>query len=359
MKPPQKVSLLDITSGSRMHIIDPLSDPRWEPFIEGNESACAFHSSGWLRALAKTYGYEPLAVTSSPAASELSDAVLLCRVESWATGRRLVSLPFTDHCQVLANDDTNVPELAKHVAEFAAREKYRFCELRPLAPVRFGDQHRSGVYAIHWLDLRPSIESIFRGFDKDSIQRKLRRAEREGLQYEEGSSAEMIDKFYRLLLRTRRRHQLPPQPIEWFRNLAESMRGSIQFRLALKEEEPIAAIVTLTDRNTIIYKYGGSDERYHATGSMPFLFWRAIQEAKATGRVAMDFGRSDLDNPGLIRFKDEWGTSRAELTYYRFPAPKGAGTRAGLAERAATAVFSRIPDRVLAAAGRLMYRHIG
>ena len=32
-----------------------------------------------------------------------------------------------------------------------------------------------------------------------------------------------------------------------------------------------------------------------------------------------DFGRSDLDNPGLLTFKDRWGATRSSLIYSGFP----------------------------------------
>ena len=316
-----------------MYIFDPVTDARWTTLVEQHPDACAFHSRGWIEALARTYGYKTIAVTSSEPGQSLADALPLCRVESWATGRRLVSLPFTDHCQPLAGSGA-AAETVKFISEFAERERYRFCEFRPLRAVDgLTGANRSASYCFHSLDLTASAEAIFNRLDKDSIQRKIRRADRENLKYEEGRSPEIIDKFYRLMLLTRRRHQLPPQPIDWFRNLAHTMGDAIQFRCALKDQTPVASIVTLTHRNSIIYKYGCSDEGYHATGSMPFLFWRTIQEAQTAGIPCMDFGRSDVDNPGLIRFKDQWGTRRTELTYYRFPAPRHSAKNSGLAEQ--------------------------
>src|SRR4051794_35545435 len=113
-----------------MYIIDPLTDSRWSPFVEQHGSACAFHSEGWLRALWLTYSYRTFAVTSSSPGSELSDALPVCRVESWATGRRLVALPFTDHCQPLLGCDVAMPRKAfEFLVELSQREKYKFIEI--------------------------------------------------------------------------------------------------------------------------------------------------------------------------------------------------------------------------------------
>ena len=255
--------------------------------------------------------------------------------------------------------------MGKHLgflAELLQSENYKFVEIRPastLVDPSVKGENRSSQYFIHWLDTTPPLEKIFNTFHKDSIQRKVRRAEREGLQYEDGRSPQIIRKFYALLVRTRQRHQLPPQPIEWFQNLAQTMGDSIQFRIALKDALPVAAIVTLKHRHAVTYKYGCSDERYHATGSMPFLFWRMIQDAKSASIPLVDFGRSDLDNPGLIRFKDQWGTRRTDLVYYRFPVSAPRRDSVGLGGRAARAVTGRLSPAILKIVGRLIYRHIG
>ena len=66
---------------------------------------------------------------------------------------------------------------------------------------------------------------------------------------------------------------------------------------------------------SMIYKYGFSGARYHNLGAMPFLYWKAIQEAKRNTATEFDFGRSELDNKELITFKNRWAASRPNLTY--------------------------------------------
>jgi hypothetical protein len=80
-----------------MMVIDPLNDIRWTRFVETHPRASLFHSVPWLQALQRTYRYEPLVYTRCPQGQDLTDGIAFCRVESWLTGRRLVSLPFSDH----------------------------------------------------------------------------------------------------------------------------------------------------------------------------------------------------------------------------------------------------------------------
>ena len=243
--------------------------------------ASAFHKRGWLEALTRTYGYESLLLTSAPAGKPLSDGIVLCRVSSWITGTRLVSLPFADHCEPLLNDLDECREFMNWLRAECDRQQWRYVELRPLLAAQDAGHglQPSRSYCFHELDLRPSLEQIFRGWHKDSIQRRIRRAERERFSYEAGRSEQLVDEFYRLLPITRRRHQLLPQPRTWFRNLVNCMGDGIEIRLARKNGALIPAMLTLRHRLTVVYKQWCSDEKFHRLGGMPFLFWRLIEES--------------------------------------------------------------------------------
>jgi lipid II:glycine glycyltransferase (peptidoglycan interpeptide bridge formation enzyme) len=178
------------------------------------------------------------------------------------------------------------------------------------------------------------------------------------MEYEVGRSKQLLDEFYRLLLITRRRHRAIPQPRAWFRNLIESMGDKLQIRVVRKDRNPIAAMLTLRHRATIIYKYGCSDQRFHSLGAMPLLFWRLIEESRNSGGQRIDLGRSDLDNDGLITFKEKFGTARRLLTYYRYPRPEREERIRRWDSRAVRQFFSILPDTALSTAGKLLYRHL-
>jgi CelD/BcsL family acetyltransferase involved in cellulose biosynthesis len=344
-----------------VHSLDPLADHRWDDLVVRHPCAAAFHQRGWLEALARTYGYQPFALTSAAEGEPLQDGVVLCRVSSWLTGTRLVSLPFADHCDPLLNESGESLEFMSWLRAECDRQRWRYIELRPLSPGNDGTLgiQPSRSYCFHELDIRMSLEQIFRGFHKDSIQRKIRRAEKEGLSYEAGRSKQLLDEFYRLVLITRRRHRLLPQPRAWFRNLVECMGDKIQVRVARKDGTPISAMLTLRHRSSVIYKYGCSDERFHNLGGMPFLFWKLIEASKASGAEKIDFGRSDLENEGLMTFKDKFGATRKLLTYYRYPYTEKAKMPMSRGAETARQFLSLLPDAVCSQAGRLLYRHMG
>ena len=237
----------------------------------------------------------------------------------------------------------------------------KYVEIRPSSWEMDSDSPlvASQSFWFHTLNLTPPLDQIFRNLDKSCIQRRIRRAENARLLYESGCSETLLNDFYRLLTITRRRHRLLPQPHAWFRNLVAGMSPGVEIRVARTGSIPIAAIFTLRHRGVVVYKYGCSDEKFHQLGGMPFLFWKLIEEARSAGAEQIDFGRTDLENDGLIRFKDQFGTTRRRLTYFRYPGSAKETRLAASDMPAARRLFSVLPDALSSMAGRLLYRHIG
>jgi len=346
--------------------INPLEDPRWDDLLQRHRDASVFHTTGWLQALKHTYGFDPVAYTTASPADALEDGLVFCHVDSWLTGRRMVSLPFSDHCRLLARDSTTLARLLNFVRSERRRTNQKFIEIRPfsLDPAVLGIAPHLRPYetfCFQKIDLSQSIDLIFRGFHK-SERNAVRRAEREGLICESGRSDELLQKFYRLFTVTRRRHGMPPQPFEWFRNLINCLGRQVTIRTASKDKVVAAAILTLSFKNTVTYKYACSDRRFNSLGAMPFLCWKTIEASKAEGATEFDLGRSNPTNKGLIDFKSRLGADSVELTYFRDELKRQASLMP-LQPRAASAFYKSLmpllPERLFVRAGAMLYRHVG
>jgi CelD/BcsL family acetyltransferase involved in cellulose biosynthesis len=345
----------------RIREIDPIHDPGWLDLVERHPRASVFHTPGWLEALRRTYGYEPVVLTTSPPERDLATGIVFCRVSSWLTGHRLVSLPFSDHCEPLVDDYEELGCILAALRAECSTKGWKYIEIRA-ADFDLGvspDLSKSKTFCLHRLDLHPSLEDLFRGFHEDCVRRKIRRAEREGLAYEEGRSEPLLEKFYRLLVLTRRRQLLLPQPLAWFRHLIAWMGDKLKIRVASKDGQPVASILTLRYKATLVYKYGCSDPSFNKLGGTQLIFWKAIQEAKSNGLRELDLGRSDWSNPGLIKFKDRWGAPRSTLTYWRYGAVSAELVGAGWNTRIGQRIFGYMPDGLLTSTAALLYRHVG
>jgi hypothetical protein len=341
--------------------IDPTRDERWDDFLQKHADASIFHTRGWLEALQRTYDYKPIALTTSPPGSPLTNGIPLCEITSWLSGARLVSLPFSDHCAPLVERSDELTTVLMNLQEKRNTEKWSYVEIRPTESMVTGDAcfGKSGSFVFHKLDLRPSLDVIFQKFHRDCVQRKIARAEREKVTYEEGTSDSLLSTFYHLFLMTRRRHGLPAQPVNWFLNVLDCVGDNAKIRVASKDGRPIASVLTLRYKHVLVYKYGCSDHKFSNLGGTQLLLWNAIQEAKKDQATAFDMGRSDCDNSGLVAFKDRWGAARTELVYLRYPLKYSHSVAEARQSRISKYVWSHVPSGVVAAAGRALYRHMG
>ena len=346
------------------HQVEPTKDPRWAELVERHPRASVFHTVGWLKALRLTYGYEPVAFTTSPPTDDLKNGLVLCGINSWLTGRRLVSLPFSDHCEPLCDSAEDVNLLISYLQTAMERQKWKYLEVRPIIwnCAQLGDGIGflpAATYLLHTLDLRPDLNDVFRSLDKDSVQRRIQRAQRAGLVEKCGRSDDLLKEFYALFVITRDRHRVPPTPYAWFRNLIHCLDKALEIRLAYKDKTPIAAILTLQFRDAVYFKYGCSDARFNKFGATPWLLWRAIVAGKLNGANQFDMGRTKEDHAGLLAFKNHWVPNPKRLVYWTFPYASSLDSPGGWKLNMAKRIFSFMPNRLLTMTGRLIYRHIG
>ncbi|MDT8070998.1 MAG: GNAT family N-acetyltransferase [Terriglobia bacterium] len=335
---------------------DPIKDPRWGEFISRHPNASIFHSPQWLCALQRTYSFQPIVFTTSPPGYPLSNGIVFASLSSWMMGKRLVSMPFSDFCEPLVNNPDELAGILDGVCRIAPDVKY--VELRPTSDILV----RSAAFApvqqfyVHSIDLKPSLGELLAACDKRCIQQRIKRAEREQLTYKEGRSEADLASFYTLMILTRQRHQLPPQPFEWFRNLLNAVHDDLTIHLVSKGDRSIAGLLTLKFGATLYCKYSCSDHDYCNLAGGQLVFWNAICSAKAAGLSRFDFGRTEKDNTGLITFRLRWGAKQREIQYWRNP-PLPIATDTGWKMTVAKEVFSHLPGPLLQAAGRLLYRH--
>jgi CelD/BcsL family acetyltransferase involved in cellulose biosynthesis len=272
------------------------------------------------------------------------------------TGRRWVSLPFTDYCPPLAESEAALTALTEALIERQRREGIRAIEVRAPLPACEGVHARSDAVR-HTLDLSLQRDALYARLSK-MHQRNIRKAEQSGVEIQWGYSLAASTEFYRLHLKTRRRLGTPVQPLRLFRLLSQRlMQNGLGFVLSARlNNKPIAAALFLTWNGRIIYKYGASDPAFWRYRSNNLLFWTAIKWACENGYRTFDFGRTDLTDEGLRNFKSGWGMREEPLVYSAIaehtPRPSS-----GRLKKAMAAVIRRSPTWVCRLIGELFYKY--
>lgn len=341
------------------HSIDPIANPAWSALLADSPSASVFHHPAWLRLLRDQYGYSLQAICVEEG-GEIAAAIPLARIESRLTGKRLIALPFSDVCPPLLAAGARPTALAA-LGDALVVERERtgldltVHESLPHLPGAFV-QHR---FYRHLLPLSEDPGEVESRYSKSQIRRGIKKAKREGLRAERRTDTAALDAFYALHLRTRRKLGVPTQPKRFIRRFEGLFDAGLGFvELVLDSDRPIAAAVFLTQGDTITYKYGASDERGLGKRPNNLLFAEAIRWACESGLRTLDFGRTDLDNEGLRRFKRSWGAAEEELSYTYLTADEPAlGPQ--LRDRVMGATIRRSPPAVGRLVGEALYGHFG
>ena len=341
-----------------MRILDPLTDSQWDEKLLAHEDAAVFHTAAWARVLRDSYGYS-CCYLAEPSGNRFAFLLPLMDVRSLLTGRRGISLPFTDFCEPLLEESLPASEALDLLVELGRQRGWKYFELRGGDRI-FADFQPAMTVMSHALDLTPSEDALFARV-KESTRRNIRKAKREGVAISIGTSGEMVAAFYRLNCLTRREHGLPPQPLSFFRYLHEHLleKGKGCVALASFKGHGIGGAVYLHFGRNALYKYGASDRRFQYLRPNDLVMWEAIRWYRTRGFQQLGFGRTELQHEGLRRYKLAWGAVEQSMPYYRYDLAQRVFRRmnenssGGIASR----VFRRLPVTISRLIGSLLYRH--
>ncbi|MFZ2446283.1 MAG: GNAT family N-acetyltransferase [Syntrophobacteraceae bacterium] len=344
--------------GDCTSIIDPLESSEWDRIIGSRPEHSFFHSSNWAAVLKESYSYTPRYFALS-GASALSALIPVMEVASPFTGKRGVSLPFTDYCEPLVSDKTQFARLLGEVLLFGSEAGWKYLEFRGGAKY-FDGAVPYGTYLRHVLEINGRGPVLFHQI-RASNRRNIRKATRSGVRVVISRSESDLADYYRLHCLTRKRHGLPPQPRSFFdavyRNVISKGRGFTA--LGVWQGGAVSGAVYFYSGKKAIYKYGASDMRYQHLRAANLVMWEAIRWFCENGFEELCLGRTDRADAGLVRFKRGWGAREEVLDYFRYDLKNSIFVRdAPKMNISVTPLLKHLPISILRLAGTLLYRHM-
>lgn len=337
--------------------VDPISFPGWDGLVSSHSAGNFFHTVSWARVLTETYHFVPQYVVARES-GELRGLLPLMECSSWLTGRRGVSLPFTDECEVIASERSNADELFQAALDQGRKRGWRHFELRSTPPASSVSTLLSFVG--HNLPLRNNPDQIFEGFD-NSVRRAIRKAERSNLEVALSTDMQAVEVYYRLHCQTRRKHGVPPQPFEFFRAIATHVlsAGHGFVALARHKGKAIAGAVFFHFNKHAVYKFSASDTRFQECRGPNLVVWAAIKELSKLGCTDLNFGRTSSTNEGLRRFKRGFGAEEYRIRYGKYSFKEESFiSQKDQAEAPARRLFQLLPLTVSRVCGQMLYRHM-
>ncbi len=342
--------------GLRTEMLAPDTDERWQRLVETSLKGGIFHHAEWLRLLRDQYRYPLRAHCVSDQEGSLIAGLPFALIRSRLTGTRLVALPFSDKCGPVLRGPHDREALELLLGSLRAEHAASSIPFEVRAPVV--GLPRAQLFYGHELALEADSETVTERFNQN-VRRGIRRAQREGVEVHRRTDARVLDDFYRLHVRTRRRQGVPTQPKPFIDRFARLFERGLGFVLVAQwRGQPVAAAVFLSFNGALTYKYGASCAAHLDKRPNHAIFSEAIRWGCEHRQRVLDFGRTEPDNLGLRAFKRAWGGREYELSYSALPEPPRSIGR-GEVPIILKAVISRSPSTVGRAIGRALYRHVG
>jgi len=343
---------------SSIKVINPIEFPTWDSLLETSDQTTFLHTAVWAKVLSESYGYKPLFFTIIEN-GRLAGLIPVMEVDSFLTGKRGVSLPFTDICHPIADSDDIFRELLECITQYGGRAGWKSIELRGGSGF-LDDAPASSEQFMHTIRL-DGDETLLKKTFRDSTRRNIRKAEREGVDIAFGRSRDDLKTFYDLHCQTRKHHGLPPQPWSFFEKVHEHVitpqNGFVV--LAAYQGRPVAGAVYFHFRNEAIFKYGASDRNHLDRRPNNLVMWEAIKKYSQKGFKILDLGRTELENFGLRQFKKGWGSVERKASYYLYDIQKDRFVAENKAPKKSYTVFKHLPISLMRLTGNILYRHVG
>jgi len=339
-------------------IVNPLEIENWDSLALSTEDCSIFHSAAWARVLHESYNYQPCYFAQMNS-HDFRVLVPLMEVASFITGRRGVSLPFTDVCESIFNKETTLENVLEPIIRYGENVRWKYIELRG-GGEQLADIKSSNAYFSHVLELNADAKEIFKKF-RSSTKRNIKKALKEGVEAKICYTLDAMKEFYRLNCLTRKFHGLPPQPWYFFKKVHEHILSKNHGFVvqAIYDNRVIASSVYFLFGHKAIYKWGASGRKFNYLRANNLVMWKAIEWCIQNKFKTFDFGRTEKQNRGLLQFKRGWRGKETIINYYKYDIASNSFVKDNSGLKSSYHLFKLLPNPLLKAIGALLYRHVG
>lgn len=344
------------------------NEREWEEFVAKPDNiAYIWHSLKWKKIVENEYGYKSFYLLARKD-GKVCGILPLFQIKSIITGNRLVSLPFSYYCGVVANSDDAKEQLIREAMKIVKELNCAYLELKMQKPIFTNlpldlNLVESDFYFTSIVQLSNDPAENWKQLDTRRTRWAINKAKRSGVIIITETDINDMDKFYDLKVKTRKKHGSPTPSFKFFKCIMEEFKGEdiVKLWVAEHENKIISALIFYTFKDTVMPAYIASDEKYNSYMPSNLLYWNAIEWGCNNGYKYFDFGRTEPNNEDLLKFKTKWGSDNFKIPYYYYPVVPNLmsknrnSTKAGLI----TGMWKKLPVPILKILGPKLIRHLG
>jgi CelD/BcsL family acetyltransferase involved in cellulose biosynthesis len=338
--------------------LDPVVDPRWNALVRARKSS-VFQSPAWLGVLRDTYDLDIRADVLLDEAGDPIAGIAYAKLHDMMDPR-IISLPFSDFCDPIVETAEEWEALIHPLLAEGRRLSLRCLNAElPREDARFEEKNRARWHAVAlerepddiWASLHPSA------------RRSIRKARASGVTVRPADTRDDLRAFFELHLKLRKyKYRLLAQPYRFFENIWDAFiaPGNGALLLAAIGDEVIGGVLFLEWCDTLYYKFNASSAAHLVLRPNDVVVWEGIDHGRRRGLRYVDFGLSDPEQDGLVRYKRKFATDEKEI-YLLEHSPDGSPSESDARMRSLLPVLTglfvdeTVPDEITERAGDVLY----
>lgn len=340
--------------------IDPLTNNRWHA-LASRQPSSVFNSPPWLRVLQETYEFNLRASLLVGDNDQPLGGMVYCQIDDMMDPR-IISLPFSDFCDPLVGEWDSWNLLMEDLMQRDCRLSLRCLH----NDIPLSDDRLSLVNRARWhgVNLQRSVEDVWASLHS-SARRAIRKARDKGVQVRIAQDKDDLRAFFLLHLGVRKyKYNLLAQPYPFFERIWDHFlaKGHGALMVATYKDEVIGGVLFLEWQNKLYYKFNASDSDKIGLRPNDLTLWEGIKYGIAKEHEILDFGLSDWDQEGLLRYKRKYASDEKTISFLSHTPPQSPSDtekriRRLLPRITDLFVDEAVPDHVSEKAGELLYRY--
>lgn len=353
----------------RVGWLKPEQLPEWDAFAENHPFGWISHLSAWKEVLERSFKHirgHFLALWDDDS-NQILAGLPIYTVKSWLTGNRLVSVPFLTHCEALISFPQDMDKLLPPILDLYKHINASYIKLVTWRSAPLIQEPRMGTYRVykhHYITFDSSLDDLRKKFHKTSVRQPISRALKGPLKVKIGESMTDLSAFFYFYSLTRKRLGLPLIPYRFFSSLWETLGSSpyLTLFLALYEGQPVSANLVLKYKDIALAEFAGDRVEYRKLYANQLLDWEAIKLSYNEGYAFYSFGRTALNNKGLMAYKSRWGTTVDDFHIFSYPgsfAERSVERESSWKYRLIAKMSQKAPGALFQILGKIVYRHMG
>ncbi len=283
----------------------------WDQYVQKHKGHSPYHLFAWLAAIETAYAHEVYYLVAKQE-SKVVGVLPLVNIRIPIKGSSLCSLPFCDVGGCLADNNEIQAELEQKAAELKGQLSSKSIEYRERAENNEETQFEGRKVSM-LLPLPATSEELFSGF-KSKLRSQIRKAEKNDLSYELGTTRQFVDDFYAVFSENMLRLGSPVHSKKWIESICEQYKEQCIIAVVKLDGVAVGAGIVLLTNDKACIPWASTRAEYNRLSPNMMLYWALLKFVTDNGCSEFDFGRSTY-NEGTFRFKQQWGAKPTLLEW--------------------------------------------